>query len=115
MGEDQPGVGELLGELDGVQAERRDPAAGVDQDRQRALVGERDDRVDLRVVERELLGARVELDPLGAGRERALGLGNRVVVRVDTAERDDQPVRVSGGGEHVVVRGAVAVGLVERE
>ncbi len=35
VGEDQPRVGELAGELDGVQAERRDPAAGVDQDRQR--------------------------------------------------------------------------------
>ena len=69
MGEDQPRVGELLGELDGVQPERGDPAAGVDQDGQRALVRERDDRADRRVVERELLGARVELDPLRAGGE----------------------------------------------
>ena len=100
---------------DGVQTERGDPAAGVDQDGQRALVRERDDRVNLRVVERELLGARVELDPLRAGGERALGLGHGIVVRVDAAERNEQTARVARGGEHVVVGGAVAVGLVERE
>ena len=77
VGEDQPRVRELAGQLDGVQAERRDPAAGVDQDRQRALVGERDQRPHAGVVERELLGARVQLDPAGAGVEAALGLGER--------------------------------------
>ena len=93
MGEDQPRVREVAGELDSVQPERRDPAAGVDQDRQRALVGERDDLADDRVIKREVLGARVELDPARPRVERSPGLGDgAVVVRVDPAERNEQPV-----------------------
>ena len=44
------------------------------------------------MVEHELLGARVELDPAGAGVEAALRLGERVVVWIHAAERDEQPV-----------------------
>ena len=114
--EDQPRVGKVLGELDRVQPERGDPASGVDQDRQPALVRERDQLADRRMVERELLGAGVKLDPLRAGVETALGLAQCVVgVRVDAAERHQQPVRRSRRLDHHVVGRRVAVGLVHRE
>ena len=54
MGEDQLGVGELAAEGDRVLPERRDPAAGVDQDRQAALVRERDEAAHGGLVEAEL-------------------------------------------------------------
>ena len=80
-------------ELDGVDAERGDPAAGVDEDGQLALVGEGGELAHGGVVERELLGARVQLDALGAGVQRALGLGARAaVVGVDAAEGGEQAV-----------------------
>jgi len=45
------------------------------------------------MIERELLRARVELDPAGAGGQAALRLLAGVVgVRVDPAERDQQSV-----------------------
>ena len=115
MSQDQAGVWEVLGQLDGVQAERRNPPAGVDQDRERALVGERDQWLDARVIERELLGAGVELDPARAVVEAPLGLRQRVLVRVDAAERDEQSVRLLCRLDHLVVGLAIAVGLVERE
>ena len=115
MGEDQPRVGELTGELDGMQAERRDAASGVDQHRQPALVGQRDDVPHARVVERELLGPRMELDPARPARERALGLGDRVGLRVQAAERDQPALGGEGLVDHRVVGRRIAVGLVHRE
>ena len=91
------------------------PAAGVDQHRQLALVGERDQLPHVRMVERELLGAGVELDPASPGREAALGLGDGVVVRVHAAEGHEQPVRFPRRLDHGVVGRRVAVGLVHRE
>ena len=43
------------------------PAAGMDQDRDPPLVGERDEAAHGGLVEAELLGPRVQLDPAGAG------------------------------------------------
>ena len=42
VGEDEPQAGVAAGGLDGVPAERGDPAAGVHEHRQAALVGERE-------------------------------------------------------------------------
>ena len=53
------------------------------------LVGEREDRLQVWVIEREALGARVQLDAAGAGGERALGLGQRRAVRVEPAEGEE--------------------------
>ncbi len=115
VGEDQRRVRVALGEPDGVLPERGDPAAGVDQHRQAALVRERDELADDRLVHPELLRARVQLDPGRAGVERPPRLGDRVVVRADAAE-GDEPVRVVGGGaDRDVVGGRVAVRLVHRE
>ena len=113
--EDQPCVRELPGQLDGVQTERGNPPAGVDQHRQRPLVGERDQIPDLWMVERELLGAGMELDPASPGREAALGLCHGILVRVHAAEGHEQPTRFLRRLDHLVVRVRVPVGLVHRE
>jgi hypothetical protein len=115
VSEDQPGVGVSTGELDGVEAEGGNPASGVDQDGQCALVSQGDEVTDGGMVERELLGARMKLDaprPCGQG---PLGLGNGILVRVDAAERNQAAVTAGGGLDHHVVGGAVALGLVHGE
>ena len=52
-----------------------DAAAGVDQDRHAALVGDGDDLAHARLVHRELLRARVQLDADRAVVQAAAGLG----------------------------------------
>ena len=49
-----------------IDAEGADADAGVDQYRHPGLGGHPEDRVDVRVVEPEGLGPRVQLDPAGA-------------------------------------------------
>ncbi len=115
MGEDQARVGELARELERVAAERGDAAAGVDQHGQPALVCDRDEVADRGLVQREPLGPRMELDPARAGVQRPLGLGDGAVVRVDAAVGDEDAAGFGGGGDHEVVRLAVAGGLVHRE
>ena len=71
---------------------------------------------EVRVVERELLGARVELDARARPRSRQRSASaSGVAVRVEPAERE-QP---AAGGlrlrDHHVVGGRIAVGLVHRE
>ena len=51
--------------------DRRQPAPAVDQDRHVTLRGEREHRLEPRVVGEEALGARMELDPARAGVERS--------------------------------------------
>ena len=53
MGEDHLRAGELVGEPEGVLAERGDPATRVDQHRDPALVGDREDAPHRCLVERE--------------------------------------------------------------
>ena len=115
VSEDQPRVTELSGELERVAAEGGNPAPGVDEDRQAALVSDRDEVAHRRQVEGERLGARVELDPPGARVERALGFRNRGVVRVDAAVGDQDTFGVRGGRDDEVVRLPVSVRLLHRE
>ena len=68
------------------------PRPGVHEHRQAALAREREDRLEAGMVERELLRARMELDAARASAQRPLGLGERVVVRVEPAEREQAPV-----------------------
>jgi hypothetical protein len=70
--EDQAHVRVPAADLERVLAERRDSAPGVTEHGDAALVGEREHGLEVRVVERERLGARVQLDAAGAGVERAL-------------------------------------------
>ena len=111
-----PGV--ALDERCEVVADRRQPAAAVDQDRHLALDREREDGVEPLVADGELLGAGMELDPARAEVEAAPGLLDRALCEVEAHERDD-PVGVLGRvGERAVVRGRecrLAVGLVEAE
>ena len=107
--------GYARGELDGVAAERRDPAPRVHDHRQPPVVRERHDLAELGVGEPEPLGARMQLDSRGAEPDGALGLPQRAVVRIDAAERHEPAVRQLGGGEHPVVGGPVGARLRERE
>ena len=116
MGEDHPRVRELLGQVHGVLPERGDAAAGVDQDRALALVRRGHEVAHRRLGERELLGARVQLDAGRAGVEAAPRLRDRAgVLRLDAAQRAQRAVRRRDPVEHHVVGLAVAVGLVHRE
>ena len=71
MGDDQANVGVAVDERGEMVADRRQPAAAVDQDRDVALDREREDRVEPLVADRELLGPRVQLDPARAEVEAA--------------------------------------------
>ena len=101
--------------LERVPSERGDAAAGVAEDRQALLVREREDRLQVGMVEREALGARVQLDAAGTRRECPFGLGERGVVRVETAEREQAPAGRLGLADDHVVRLAVAAGLLHGE
>ena len=115
MREDQLRVRVARGERKGIVSKGGNAAPGVNQDRDAALAGERDERLDRRMVEREALGTRMELDPARPGREAAARLGERVVVRVDATEREKATVRCAGGRDRLVVGLRVAAGLVHRE
>ena len=75
--EDQPQAGVARADLDRVAAERGDAAAGVAEDRQPLLVGQREHVLERRVVEVEALRARVQLDAASAVGERAARLLER--------------------------------------
>ena len=81
VGDDQPDAGVALDESCEVVADRRQPAAAVNQDRHVALDREREDGVEPLVADRELLGAGMELDPAGAEVEAAPGLLDRASPR----------------------------------
>ena len=116
VGDDQANVGVAVDECGEMVADRRQAAAAVDQDRDVALDREGEDRVEALVTDRELLRARMQLDPAGAEVETADCLLDRALVEVEPHEREDS-VRVVGRvGERAVVRCAErrhAVGLVE--
>ena len=59
VGEDQAHVRVPAARLERVPAERGDPAPGVAEHREVALVRERKDRLQVGMVQREALGARV--------------------------------------------------------
>jgi hypothetical protein len=115
VGEDEARPGVALRQLQGVAAQGRDAAPGVDQDRHAALLREPGQVLDRGLRHRELLGPRVELDPARAEVEAALGLGQRSVVRVDPAEVDDPPAGARLDRPRLVVGGRITVGLVHRE
>src|SRR2546423_12227534 len=87
VGEYQPEASGARGDVEGVPSQRRDPPPGVRDHRQSALVRQGEDRLEALVVESELLRTRVELDAPGAARQRALRLAQRVVRRIEPAER----------------------------
>ena len=68
MGQDQAKARVTRSYVERVATERGDPAPRVGDDRQGALVGEREDPFEPLVVEPELLSPRVELDPARAPR-----------------------------------------------
>ena len=89
VSDDQADIGVAVDECRQVIADRREAAAAVDQDRDVALDGEREDVVEAPVTDRELLGARMELDPAGAEIEAADRLLDRPLLEVEPDERDD--------------------------
>ena len=115
VGEDHPRVGVLLRIIDHVPTECRDPAAGVDQDRQRALICKREQLLHVGVVERELLSARMQLYSLSAaGRARVRPRPARWSP-VSHGRRHQQAVALGCHLDHEVVRRPIAVGLVHGE
>ena len=70
---------------------------------------------EVRVVERELLRARMELDAARAAVERPLRLRDRVAVRVEAAEREQPSVGRGGLRDDHVVCLRVPVRLVHRK
>ena len=96
--------------------ERGDAAPGVDEHRHPALVGERHHVAHPGLGERELLGARVELDALRAGVEAAASpRAQRVGARVERQNGDDAPPESRAAGEHASLASRVAAGLVHGE
>jgi hypothetical protein len=115
VGEDQPHARMAGAGLDGMPPERRDAAARVDHDRQAPLSGEREHRLEGRVVQRELLGPRMKLDPACSAFQGALDLGERLVMRIEPGEREQQAVALLRLPDDHLVRGRVALELVHRE
>jgi hypothetical protein len=60
--EDDPGVGKLGGELEGVPSEGGDSPAGMDQNGQSPIVCQREDASGRRPIDGEGVGAWMELD-----------------------------------------------------
>jgi hypothetical protein len=80
--------------------------AGVEQGQQAVLLARGEDRPVLRVVGRERLQRRVELDPAQAERGDAghLGHGRLALVRVDRAQAGEHVRVVTAGGGDGLVR-----------
>ena len=87
-----------------VLRDRRKPATAVDEDRHGPLDREREDRLQPLVVERERLRARVQLDPARAEVEAAPRLLERLCGEVEPDEGDERSARALGVGERAVVR-----------
>ena len=103
VGEDQLRAGVRVDETLEPFGDRRQAAAGVDQDRDAALGGEREDGGEPLVVEQELLRARMELDPAGAEVEAAVRLLDRPLVEREPHERDQPALGARGELERPVV------------
>ncbi len=115
MREDHAGVRVVTRVPDHVLTKRRDPASGVDQDGERAIVREREQPGHVRMVECELLRAWMQLDSPRAPGERPLCLEQRPIARFDTAERHEQAVAAGCRLDHEVIGRLVSVRLVHRE
>ncbi len=101
-----------------VVGDRRQASTAVDEDRDAPFRGELEHRREARVVQEELLRARVELDAAGAEVEAARRLLDRSLVERKPDERDHPPFGTGGKRERAVVAGAeagMAVGLVKAE
>ncbi len=96
VGEDDRRPAVAPGQIGEGLSKGADPCAGVNQDRRRRLCGGGEDPVDVRVLEPEVLAARVQLDPAGARRQRVGGLAHAAEVRVEPRERH-QDLGVAGG------------------
>ena len=118
MGEDELRLGVVLDESPQVIGDRRQTAAGVDQDRHAPLCGQPEHRVEPALAEVELLRPGVQLDAARAPVEAALGLGDRLRGEVEPAERDERPVGCPRPFEDAVVGhpvGREAVRVVQRK
>ena len=71
----------------------------------RRLCGEREDRLEPRVVRQESLCPRVELDPARTKLEAAFGLLDRGLVQVEPDERQQRSARAGRDRERAVVGG----------
>ncbi len=92
MREDQHHLGVAQREVRQPVGDRGHPASRMDQDRNRRFARQREDPVHLRPVERERLGAWVQLDPARALLDAALPLLHGRFGGVEPAEGNQPPV-----------------------
>ena len=84
--------------------DRRKPAAAVDEDGHGPLDGEREDRLEPLVAECERLRARMQLDPARSEVEAAPRFLEGLGGEVEPDEWEKRPARALGVGERPVVR-----------
>ena len=102
--DDQLRVGVALDEAREVVGDRRQPAPAVDQDRNAALGGQREDRREPLVVEQERCARGWSLIPRAPRSRQRIRLLDRVLGQVEADERDQPSVRALGERERAVVR-----------
>ena len=116
--QDQNHIRVAQGEVGQAVGDRGHSTARVDQDRNLGFFGERKDGIHLRAVERERLGARVQLDAARPVTDAAFALGDRAFGRVQATEGDQTTSAFLGPPQNTVVGKAVgrlALGVVQRE
>jgi hypothetical protein len=115
VGQDQPRIRVARRQVGRVASERRDAAAGVDDDRQPALGRQLEDRRGLGVGQPERLRARVQLDPARTRCKGTLGLRDGIGARIDAAERHEPATGLRALPQDPVVCIPVSIRVGERE
>ena len=113
--EDERDVRKGASEIERVRTQRRNPLAGVDDDRQAQLLGERKDLLDGPVAQAKPLGARMQLDARRAPADRTPDFLEAAGVRIDPTERDELAFRLLGRREDAVIGCGVGTWRCERE
>ena len=118
VGDDQLRLRVPVDEPREVVGDRRQAAPAVDEDGHPTLRREGEDRVEPIVVQKEALGAGMQLDAARAAVEAAHGLLDRLLGEVEPNKGDEETTGTLGRGKRAIVRrseGRVAVRLVEAE
>ena len=116
--QDQHRLGMAQRELHEAVGERRQPAPGVDEDRNARTFRQAEHVAHLAAVEHEVLRPWVELDAARSRLQAALALGERAFGGVQATERHQPPAALARPLQHTIVGHAIgraALGVVQRE